>query len=380
VRISVLTTEPFHPSASAGSADLWAIVEGLSHLGLETTVLSSSSAGGECSQFDGTPRVSYVPREGRSAPWISLSSPAKWHIGREYRHQARSLIQNSDLTIDHDVWTAGIGTSCSSPRITTVHYLASMDPGPNDLGVRLSPLSRLRSRRYEMFRSRMLRESSTYRLLGYHMMEPFQSITSAQALVIPYSIDASQYQLLPPPASSRRVYGCIINTAWRPSLASGLNYLTKIRPMISAIDQDAIHVVGGHGSDALRDSQCRTRFVGQFTSMQAFLSLIDVLVVPGALGSGVRVKVLEALASGVPVAGGECASRGVFEDAGWTGPLPAGVHLAPEDLELASAAVDLAKRRREAPEMGMALREYIGLVHAPRVIARQLASVAPSVT
>jgi glycosyltransferase involved in cell wall biosynthesis len=107
--------------------------------------------------------------------------------------------------------------------------------------------------------------------------------------------------------------------------------------------------VAGRGTESLGlNGLNRVDVVGEVPSSSAFFSQLSVLLFPLERGSGMKVKVLEALACGVPV---------VTTPAGAEGIAPTeGVVVCTSDEELADAAARILADEAERRERGLAAR------------------------
>jgi glycosyltransferase involved in cell wall biosynthesis len=116
--------------------------------------------------------------------------------------------------------------------------------------------------------------------------------------------------------------------------------------------------VAGRGTEALGLNELdRVDFAGEVPMSSEFLSQLSVLLFPLERGSGMKVKVLEALACGVPV---------VTTPAGAEGIAPTeGVVVCASDEELADAAVRILADERERLERGRAARRIFTERYSP---------------
>ena len=119
--------------------------------------------------------------------------------------------------------------------------------------------------------------------------------------VVPIAIDASLYPELP--FVDAPVLGVIGSMHWYPSRAAAERVL-RLWPQIRARVPDATLLVGGWNSDhylghffPLEGAE----LVGPVERPEDFFGRIAVLLYPPPRGSGMKIKVLEALAYGVPV-------------------------------------------------------------------------------
>jgi glycosyltransferase involved in cell wall biosynthesis len=98
--------------------------------------------------------------------------------------------------------------------------------------------------------------------------------------------------------------------------------------------------------------------LGEVPSAARFLQGLSLMLYPLDRGSGVKVKVVEAMASGVPVVTTPAGAEGI--EAG------DGVVVAREDSELAGVAIDILADPLARRERGAAARRAFMRRHAPR--------------
>jgi glycosyltransferase involved in cell wall biosynthesis len=116
--------------------------------------------------------------------------------------------------------------------------------------------------------------------------------------------------------------------------------------------------VAGRGTEALElNGLDRVDVAGEVASSSEFLSRLSLLLFPLERGSGMKVKVLEALACGLPV---------VTTPAGAEGIAPTdGIIVCASDEELAEAAVRILTDDGERAERGRAARQTFEERYSP---------------
>ena len=174
----------------------------------------------------------------------------------------------------------------------------------------------------------------------------------ARVAYAPLSLDPALYE---PGDPARRASAGVIGTAgWPPTGAAMTRLLEGVWPRVRALLPDAQLLVAGRGTGGLTSAPPPgARILGEVPSAQAFLEQLGVLVFPLTAGSGVKVKVLEALATGVPVVTTAAGAEGV--DGG------DGIVVAEEDDALAAATARLL-----ADEEERASRAVGGTAGVPR--------------
>ena len=117
--------------------------------------------------------------------------------------------------------------------------------------------------------------------------------------VVPGSIDVDLYPVLPHPAEP--VVGLIGSMNWYPSHSAADRVMRKLWPEIHRMVPDSRLIVAGRGSSeklAHHFPLAGAELLGTVARPEDFFSSISVLLYPPTRGSGIKIKVLEAMAYG----------------------------------------------------------------------------------
>ncbi len=100
---------------------------------------------------------------------------------------------------------------------------------------------------------------------------------------------------------------------WKPNIEAVDLLLNKIFPKIlEKIPEAELHLAGSFMSDKLLTLKQKNVYIhGKVTDVKAFLSENGILLVPLKSGSGIRIKILEALALGIPVVSSKVGFEGI---------------------------------------------------------------------
>jgi glycosyltransferase involved in cell wall biosynthesis len=174
--------------------------------------------------------------------------------------------------------------------------------------------------------------------------------------VVENGVDTSLFQ----PGEGWRDPGRILflgSLDWRPNLDGVELLLERVFPAVRAAEPGAtLCLVGRNPSDALRRKVEMTpgaQLHGNVADVRPFLAECGVMVVPLRIGGGSRLKILEALASGVPVVSTRVGAEGLC--------LEPGRHLTVvEDIDaLAPALVEAVRSPEAAREQAEAGRRRV---------------------
>lgn len=107
---------------------------------------------------------------------------------------------------------------------------------------------------------------------------------------------------------------------WKPNLDAVLYLINELFPKILEKNPKAVlHIAGSYTPEFLYKFQTDSIFVyGKVDSVKEFMKNHGILLAPIFSGSGVRIKILEALSLGIPVIGSKIAIQGIYCNACFT--------------------------------------------------------------
>jgi hypothetical protein len=241
---------------------------------------------------------------------------------------------DADLVHLEETETVWSGEGLAVPSLVHIHFLARSDRpyGPPWRRQFREVLDATRAERAAL-RHRHLVASSPLVADALRRTAP-----RAEVVLAPLSLDPGLYRAAPldgPPTA-----GLIGTAAWPPTAAAISVLLEEVWPRVKTLAPEASLALAGRGTE---------RFgFGEVDSARDFFQGLSLLLFPLPRGSGMKVKVLEALASGVPV---------VTTPAGAEGIEPSdGVVVLEEPQALAAAAAELLVDEAARNERGAAAR------------------------
>lgn len=356
--VRTLTVLPAPPAAQGGAADRCAIglLLGLRAHDVDARAIAPTIDGtwpADAADL-GVVRVPVVPRTGPAARLAHLRRPLG-DLSRTALHSAvRDAARTTDLIhLDRSI-ACWLDAGASKPCVMSLHHRARLDRDP-------AALWRDDGRELALFRMLERRAIHRYRWIVASSDVVARSIREdrprADVTVVSLSLDPSAY----PPAGldGPPTAGIVGLATWPPTLDALARLSARVWPLVRAAVPTASLLVAGRGTSAVvaSDPGQGIDVIGEIASTQAFLSRLSVLVYPVSRGSGMKVKVLEAMASGVPV---------VTTSAGSEGLVPCdGVVVHEDDEALARAAAGLLADPVERRERGLAARASFLAHHAP---------------
>ena len=185
----------------------------------------------------------------------------------------------------------------------------------------------------------------------------------AQIVVAPLALDGGYYT--PRATLGPATAGLIGTASWPPTAKAVERLLTEVWPLVYERRPGAQLLLAGAGMERSRFAHLPdcpgVEWRGRVPSAAAFLRELGLLIYPLSAGSGLKVKVLEALALGVPVVTTPDGAEGL----GGLG----GVIVASENQPIAEAAVALLDDREARRIAGEAAYRTFVDHHTPKVAA-----------
>lgn len=187
------------------------------------------------------------------------------------------------------------------------------------------------------------------------------------ACVVPNGVDDEYFSPADDePEPSTVVFTGSIN--YRPNTDAVAYFIREVMPRLLRLKPSAKFVVVGQGppDSLLRMAGANVEFTGGVTDVRPYVSRAAVVIAPLRVGSGTRLKILEALAMGKPVVTTTigCEGLGVVD----------GEHLtvADDPQPFAEAVARLMSNRKLAKELGRSGRELIEREYSWSVVVQQL--------
>lgn len=185
----------------------------------------------------------------------------------------------------------------------------------------------------------------------------------AEVTVVPLALDPSHYDVRA--SLAQPVAGLIGTASWPPTASAVTRLLTSVWPLVLARRPEAQLVLAGDGMDRARFPELPdlpgVRWRGRVPSAPDFLRELGVLVYPIRAGSGTKVKVLEAMALGLPVVTAPDGAEGLQGEGG--------VVVEEDDAGIAASLVKLLEDVGARRAAGQAARDRFMRWHTPRVVA-----------
>jgi glycosyltransferase involved in cell wall biosynthesis len=311
----------------------------------------------------GSVRIEAVPRPRVPAAQLRrdrLLRPMGTLARGPFGERVRVLAGDADVVHFVEMEAGMAIAMVNRPAVVQLHCLTRRDPrvwNPMRAQGRIS-IELLRGERRVRHGARWLLVNSAE--VGRQLA---QLAPQAKVVAAPLALDPDHYE--PRAALDAPRLGLIGTARWPPTGRAIERLLRRVWPLVREQRPDAELLLAGEGMErsAFGDlaDQGGVRWLGQVPSATEFLRTLGVLLYPLTAGSGVKVKVLEALALGIPVITTPEGAEGL----GARG----GVIVEHEDRRLAAAAVRLCADRQARLAAGAeAYRTFIDH-HSPYTAA-----------
>jgi glycosyltransferase involved in cell wall biosynthesis len=359
MKVLVVLSQPPLPEGGAPGRCAIGLLRGLAAHGVDVRALAARqhfAVPGEVPPDLPVDLIDVPPATpGWGARWRRLHRP-RGELGRgEFGRLAREAAHEADVVHLEETETAWADEGVVTPSLVHVHYLVRRDrrPGPpwrrearDMLELELAERAAIRRHKHLVASSPLVADA--LRARARH----------AEVIVAPLSLDPSLYA--PAPLDDPPVAGLIGTGAWPPTRSAVERLLDRVWPGVRRLVPNARLVLAGRGMGFLagRDLGPGVEFLGEVPSSREFLRGLSVLVFPLDRGSGMKVKVLESMASGVPVVTTAAGAEGVERNGG--------VIVEAADEELAAAAARLLLDPAERRERGAAARSTFERRYSPK--------------
>ena len=218
---------------------------------------------------------------------------------------------------------------------------------------------------------RLLHGIPHVRLLTPRLKEMAESINpNGKYWVVPLALDTALYTMQPLPQEP--VVGLIGSMHWEPSRSAAERLITRIWPLVQQnVPRAKLYIAGWNASTYLHKYSSRQdlTLAENLAHPSDFFSQASVMVYAPSRGSGMKVKVMEAMAYGVPVVTTWEGVEGIDYQNGrecW---------VAESDEELAGKVCRLLENVQERQEMRDAARTLIEQRYSPRPVVDKMIAV-----
>lgn len=345
MRVLVVLPEPPGLEAGAPARGAVALLRGLALHGVAVQAIAAQRRPGTTVPPDLPVEVVDVPPGHSVSRRLSLLRRPRGTLLGPFSERVRELAADADVLHLDQTETAWCNLRIDCPASLHMHFRTLRDrPVP--------PPWRHEFRFLVEFVAAELFAARRYRSLVASSREVADSLRrlhgGAEVVFAPLALVPEHYARAPLDGPPRP--GLIGTAGWPPTGNAIGRLVERVWPRMARAVPDARLTIAGIGTEPLAQRLQvvpRTDWLGRVDSASDFMTQLSVLLYPVSRGSGVKVKVLEAMACGVPVVTTRCGAEGVAASEG--------VLVCDSDDDLARAATRLlvdADERRQRGEAG----------------------------
>lgn len=314
LRIVVVLPDPPLPFGNAASRWFYVLVRGLADRGHRVTTLAVvRGAAAEAEARARFPADRYDLRLYREQPdgrrslwrqWESFRRPYSYAYPPELRRDlAAELAKGFDVLHLEQLWGGYLGHDQAGRALVHLHYLYAIDHAAAAPGGLKDRVLRWRTRQVERSLVRRYPRIST---LTPRLSDEVRRLSPASEVrTIPLAMDLDLYPFDPaPPPPRPPVVALIGSFNWAPSYSAGVRLLDRLWPAIrQRVPEARLQIVGRAARSAFgaRPLGPEVTIAENVPEIIPYFLASDVLLYAPSRGSGMKVKVLEAIALGVPV-------------------------------------------------------------------------------
>lgn len=314
----------------------------------------------------------FPQRNGVRAKWQTLRRPHSYNFSDALRRDLRvEMALGFDILHCEQTWTGWLAVDVPKQTIVNVHYSFQIDCAHLEPGSFRERIVAMRTRQAEKY---LLRSFPLICALTGPLAERIQRINPrARVEVIPLGIDSTLYEYRErPPAGDKPVIGMIGSFDWQPTFLAGQRLVRRLWPRIRAeIPGARLMLVGRYARSSMEPMECDpgVECHENVPDIAPYFHALDTFIYPPTHGSGMKVKVLEALAFGAPLVTTKSGAEGL--------PLQSGVHavIGDSDEEIVQETVALLRHHDRAIHQVRAGRRLLESYCSPAATVRQFSKL-----
>lgn len=312
LRIVLAMVEPPLPFGNAAARWFYVLLRGLVERGHDVTAFAACSKAADVDEAQRLfPKPQYdlrcyefPQRKGLAAKCQSWRRPYSYMFSRAMRADLeRELARGYDVLHLEQLWCGWLGQGHRDRALINVHHLVWID-----LAHVRPPSWRGRLNHELMFSAerRLVRGYRHLRSCSPRLVPEMRRVNpGAQITTVPVGMDLGQYPFIPDERrTTEPVISVIGSMGWHPSRSAAERLLTRLWPQVKKrVPEAKVQIVGWDSRSALK------RYLGMpdvsikenVPDIRPYFERTGLMVYAPGRGSGMKIKILEALGFGVPV-------------------------------------------------------------------------------
>jgi glycosyltransferase involved in cell wall biosynthesis len=225
-------------------------------------------------------------------------------FGPDLQNDLRAVLDRGfDVLHLEQLWSGWVGLEHADRALLNVHHLVEIDLSEAPARTNRERVERALTNRAERTLLKAFRfvRSCSPRLVGPIL----EANPGADVTTVPVGLDATLYPFIP---DDRRDGGAAVtligSMAWYPGYSAAVRLLSRLWPEIKRrVPAARLQVVGWSARSALREylEMPDVTVVEDVPDVRPYFEATGVFVYAPSRGSGMKIKILEAMAFGVPV-------------------------------------------------------------------------------
>jgi glycosyltransferase involved in cell wall biosynthesis len=230
--------------------------------------------------------------------------PYGYMFGSELRRDLDTVLaQGFDILHLEQLWSGWLGLRYPGKALLNVHHLVWIDLSESPVA------NRRQARDFErqfVAERRLIRKYRHIRSCSPRLVEPMLAENlGAEITVVPVGIDASLYEYIPDEKRvSNALIGLIGTMGWYPGYSAAVRLLTRLRPAIKQrVPEAKVRIIGWSARSALAEflELPDVEIIENVPDTRPYFESTNVLLYAPSRGSGMKIKILEAMGYGVPI-------------------------------------------------------------------------------
>ena len=361
--VVLVLPDPPLPFGNAAGRWYYALLEGLPHRGHRVSAFAVCSSEYDRNKTEELFRsgesdlrlYTQAESEGLSGKLESLRQPYSYRFSAELmRDVAARVAAGCDVVHLEQLWTGWVGWDFADRALLSIHYLFEIDLADAPVNSLKDGLLRRATRRAER---RLLRHYPVISTLTPRLTNRVRALAPrARVETVPLGLDLSPYRFQEREPHDPPTVALIGSFDWYPTLSGARRLLDRLWPGIKRRLPDARLLLVGRSARSQLEPYLDLPDVEIYENVPDILPYFeatDVMLYAPACGSGMKVKVLEAFALGIPVVTTSDGVEGIGAEDG----VHAGV--ADDDDGLVERAVGLLQDRDAWQAMRSAARPLV---------------------
>jgi glycosyltransferase involved in cell wall biosynthesis len=246
----------------------------------------------------------FPDRRGLGAKLDSLRRPYSYMFSDQFRRDLdAALARGFDVLHLEQLWAAWLGLPHRDRALVNVHHLVWIDL--ENAGM---PTLKGRFDRWLMFHAerRLVRSMTHFRSCSPRLVPEMLAVNpAAKITTVPVGIDPGQYEYIP---DDRRpaepVVSVIGNMTWYPTYSAAVRLVTRLWPEVKKrVPAAKLQLVGWGARSAMKNylGMPDLTVAENVPDIRPYFERTGVMLYAPGRGSGMKIKILEALGFGVPV-------------------------------------------------------------------------------